>query len=207
MPSDIATDELACIAIGSHLILDEFWHIRVVSVRSERPQRVHLLTGDTWGESEFVMLVCSSLMCHKNLTPNPTKQQLSATKREDKSWADQSGAWRMGWVCYKGRSELYKSCNKSFLFRGFIWHNNPRMTRQPVFGTTSTLGEFGVRGRSESGEMAFDLQFTFIDTSRVRDGSIPRYQATLDFGPRKRSNPISDIHRATDTFMSRVWGF
>jgi hypothetical protein len=50
------------------------------------------------------------------------------------------------------------------------------------------------------GGISFNLQFYFVDTSRVRDGSIPRYRATLDFGLRKRSNPISDMYQATLSF-------
>jgi hypothetical protein len=57
---------------------------------------------------------------------------------------------------------LYKSRNKSFLFGGSIRDNNTQKTRKRVFGTTSTLGKFGVRGRPENGGIiTLQLQFLF----------------------------------------------
>jgi hypothetical protein len=83
----------------------------------------------------------------------------------------------MGWLVVEREEYLCTSCNKSFLFGGFSQHNNLRKTQQPVIGTTSTI--------------SFDFQFYFVDTSRVRDGSIPRYRAKLDFGLRKRTKQLT----------------
>jgi hypothetical protein len=75
-----------------------------------------------------------------------------------------------------------KSRNKSFLFGGSTGNNNPRTSQQLAFGTDSTLGKFGMYKRSRNGGMAFDLQFYFVDASRVREGSMPicRVHSTSD---------------------------
>jgi hypothetical protein len=52
--------------------------------------------------------------------------------------------------------------------------------------------------------MAFDLQFYFVDTSGDREGLMPRCRVTLDFGPQKCNNPISNAYRASGTFMAWV---
>jgi hypothetical protein len=103
----------------------------------------------------------------------------------------------------EGGPRPYKRSNKSFLFGGPIRRNNPQTSQQTAFSTDSTVDKFGVEGRSRNGGMAFDLQFYFVDTCGVPEGSMPR-QAILDVRPRKRNNPISDIYRASDTFMARV---
>jgi hypothetical protein len=62
----------------------------------------------------------------------------------------------MGWLVAEIDLGLYKSCNKSFLFGGFSQHNK----------------SFGYEEGRKVGGISFDLQFYFVDTSRVRDGSI-----------------------------------
>jgi hypothetical protein len=96
---------------------------------------------------------------NKNLTPNSTRQQSSITKRVDENGVDQS----------EGGLRPYKLSNKSFLFGGSIRrnNNNPQTSQQPAFSTDSTVNKYGVQRRSRKGGMAFDLQFYFVDTSRV----------------------------------------
>jgi hypothetical protein len=104
-------------------------------------------------------------------------------RRKGREGGRSVGGTENGMFVPEGGSRLYKSSNKSFLFSGFIRHNNTRKTQQPILGVTITLGKFGVRGRCRNGGMGFDLQFYSVDTSGVRESLIRICRVTIDFGP------------------------
>jgi hypothetical protein len=77
-------------------------------------------------------------------------------------------------------------------------HNNQSLVRLVLWESLE------YEGCLEMEEWSPICNFYFVDTCGLPEGSMPRCQVTLDFGPQKRSNPISNSYRASDTFMARV---
>jgi hypothetical protein len=158
-PSELVTERASfCIAAKSeHLESLETFILPMLAIGTPVKEflfrRHHVMNQVSW-----TIWLQFFAVPNKNLTPNPTRQESSTTNLEDENVRGTEN----GMFAVEGGPRPYKLSNKSFLFGGSIRRNNPPTSQQPAFSKDSTLGKFGVQGRSRNGGINFDCIFYFV---------------------------------------------